>query len=256
MRLDVSFDLEQWTRLGFAVADQPLSIALVEVLKSEFERLIRDFSELPRPPVRFDIEDPNRQDNLEMLSHPHWASTAVEQIALCTDLGRSAALMLAVPSVRLWGTSFICKYSGATSKNDVSWHRDMTFWQCLSSPRLLTFWIALDSVSMTNGGLEYAAGSHIVGSANIGDDGDLESCSGFPLKGPAGIISAHHCLTGHRSGRNRSNRNRLALTLHYMDANLTYVPGTVSDTHINVSLIAHRNENRLDDYYFPVVYSS
>lgn len=256
MHLEDAFDFEYWFRYGFAIADRPLLVSKVDVLRAEYKRLIFDFDKLPRPPVRYQIGDPCKQNNLEMLSHPHWSSPIVEQIALWPDLGRLAADLLGVQRIRLWGTSFICKYSGAASKNQVSWHRDMSFWQCLSAPRLLTFWVALDPVSPVNGCMEFAAGSHRVEAANVGSDADLDDYDGHPLVGPPGIISVHHCLTGHRSGPNRSGIDRLALTIHYMDADLQYVPGTPSDTHINVPLIAHRNNNKLDEAYFPVVYTT
>jgi hypothetical protein len=246
--LEEAFDYEQWARLGFAIADRPVLASDVGDLRAEYARLIRDFDELPRPPARY------AQDNLDLLSHPHWSSEVVERIALSADLGRLAASMLGVRRIRLWGTSFICKYAGA-GKNQIRWHRDMTSWQCLSAPRLLTFWVALSSVSPANGGMEFAAGSHRVAAAGLGDDSDLEGYDGHPLVGPAGIMSAHHCLTGHRSGPNRSDGDRIALTLHYMDADLHYVPGTASDKHINVSLIAGRN-NEIDEAYFPIVYGA
>ena len=199
-----------------------------ETLGTEYARLIRDFDEAPPPAIALPIRIPAR-DNLEMLSHPHWSSEVVERIALSSDLGRLAAGMLGVPRIRLWGTSFICKYAGAPSKNPIRWHRDMTSWQCLSAPRLLTFWVALEPVSPANRGMEFAAGSHRVEAAALGDDSDLEGYDGYPLVVSVGIMSAHHCLTGHRSGPNRSANDRIALTLHYMDADLHYVPGTASD---------------------------
>ncbi|WP_375411006.1 phytanoyl-CoA dioxygenase family protein [uncultured Bradyrhizobium sp.] len=253
--LEQAFDLERWVRHGFAIADRPVLASSVADLRCEYARLIRDFDQLPRPPARYTIKDPDGQDSLDMLSHPHWSSGVVARIALNAGLGRLAAAMLGVRRIRLWGTSFICKYAGASSKNAIRWHRDMTSWQCLNAPRLLTFWAALDSVSPANGGMEFAPGSHRVEAAGRGDDADLDGYEGYPLVGPAGIVSAHHCLTGHRSRPNASPGDRIALTLHYMDADLHYVPGTASDKHINVSLIAHCN-NEIDQAYFPIVYEA
>lgn len=249
------FDLDEWKTRGFAVARRPLIASELGPLRSEFRRLIRDIDQLPRPPVRYGVEDTAVQDNLEMLSHPHWSSDVVKALAHRADLGRLAAELLRARRVRLWGTAFICKYAGAFSRNQVSWHRDMTFWQCLSAPRLLTFWMALGPVSTANGGMEFAVGSHLV-PPTIGDDSDLPGYRIQPLIGPAGTVSVHHCLTGHRSGPNRSDTDRIALTLHYMDAELRYVPGTASDDHMNVPLIAFRNNNALDEAYFPVVFDN
>ena len=145
MGVEEAFDFEQWNRLGFAIADRPVLASDVGDLRSEYARLIRDLDELPHPPARYAVKDPHEQDSLDLLSHPHWASDVVERIALSADLGRLAAGLLGVRRIRLWGTSFICKYAGAPGKNAIRWHRDMTSWQCLSAPRLLTFWVALDA---------------------------------------------------------------------------------------------------------------
>jgi hypothetical protein len=254
-RVEEAFDFEQWARLGFAIADRPVLASDVGDLRSEYARLIRELDELPHPPVRYSIKDTDERHSLDMLSHPHWASEAVARIALSTEMGRLAAGLLGVPRIRLWGTSFICKYAGAPGNNAIRWHRDMTSWQCLSAPRLLTFWVGLEPVSRANGGMEFAAGSHRVEAAGLSDDADLDGYDGHPIVGPAGIMSVHHCLTGHRSRPNTSASNRIAMTLHYMDADLHYVPGTASDKHINVSLIADRN-NEIDEVYFPIVYGA
>jgi len=249
------FDLDQWRSCGFAISREPWLAGQVDELHREYTRVIDNFDRLARPPVRYSVEDPARQDHLEMLSHVHWASGPVDNIARSEQFGCLAAELLSVRRVRLWGTSFICKYSCAGAKNHVSWHRDMSFWRCLNAPRLLTFWVALNPVSAENGSMEFALGSHLVPAATSGNDVDLGAYESFPLEGPAGTVSVHHCLTGHRSGPNRSGTDRIAMTLHYMDADLQYVPGTPSDRHINVPLIAHRNGDSLDDSYFPVVYA-
>ena len=254
MRTSDAFDVEGWGANGFSVSRSPWLAAEVASLRSEYDRLLRDIDMLDRPPVRYGLEDPQRQNNLEMLSHAHWSSDQVDRIARSTAFGRWAAELLDVPRVRLWGTSFIGKSSAAEARNSVSWHRDMSFWQCLSAPRLLTFWVALDAVSVINGSMEFAVASHRAEQASAAIDDDLDTFATCCVAGPAGTVSVHHCLTGHRSGCNRSGGSRVALTLHYMDADLHYVAGTLSDNHINVPLIAQRNGNRLDDAYFPVVY--
>ena len=247
------FDLGQWRRHGFAISRTPWLADCAASLRAEYARLALGLDDLDRPPVRYDAEA-SGLDHLEVLSHVHWASAPVEGIARSPRFGALAAELLDCRRVRLWGTSFFCKEPGQQARNHVAWHRDRRFWQCLSAPRLLTFWIALHPVSAANGSLEFAVRDRSAG--EIGpDDSDLEGCNTMPVEGPAGTVSVHHCLTGHRSGPNRMGDTRLSLTLHYMDADLHYVPGTPSDNHINVALIAGRNGNRPDDAYFPVVYA-
>ena len=90
-RVEEAFDFDQWARLGFAIADRPVLASDVGDLRREYARLIRDLDELPHPPVRYAIKDPDEQDSLDMLSPPHWASGVVERIALSAEMGRLAA---------------------------------------------------------------------------------------------------------------------------------------------------------------------
>jgi ectoine hydroxylase-related dioxygenase (phytanoyl-CoA dioxygenase family) len=192
-----------------------------------------------------------------MHSHVHWADRLIHSVATSSVLGEHTSQLLGVPLVRLWGTSLISKSGSPTGASDVRWHRDMTFWQCTSAPRLLTYWIALDDADAHNGCLEFAIASH---RSSVGrvctQDGDLVQCESEVTAMRSGQVSVHHCLTGHRSNANRSHSIRRALTVHLMDGRLTYVPGTPADNHMNVALIGRVEPGPIDNLYFPVTYDA
>ena len=117
----------------------------------------------------------------------------------------------------------------------------------------MTFWIALDDTNPANGCLEFARASHRVPFSGNDDDLGLFEMVAVPLQ--AGQISAHHCLTGHRSNSNRSQGPRRGLTIHMMDADLHYVPGSPSDGHINVCLLGKTTPSDFECAYFPRVFT-
>lgn len=254
----IGWSQERWASCGFCVADEALPLHLVEELRRRVDAVVQGRFEIARPPLLYRPGCGPGADaglnHIEMHSHVHWCDSLMSSIALDPQLGAFAAALLGVRAIRLWGTSVIYKHSSPEARNDVAWHRDMSFWQCVSQPRMLTFWIALDDTSTENGCLEFAVGSHRAG--RFGDDSDLATFMTEPGEMRRGQISIHHCLTGHRSGCNRSGSPRRAFTIHVMDADLRYVPDSPSDNHMNVCLIGKTEDAPIGGQYFPLIFPS
>jgi len=251
----ISDELSQarWAERGFCTSQTALTADLILELRRRTEDICRGHFDGAKAPIPYRTPAGVEQNNIQMYSHVHWADTLISAIAHDHSLSGLAARMLGSSSIRLWGTSLICKRGAADAINDVIWHRDMTSWQCVSHPRLLTFWIALDATSEANGCMEYALGSHLV--PFVGNDDDLGRFERVPVPMQAGQVSAHHCLTGHRSNANRTEGPRRAITVHFMDGDLHYVPGSPSDDHINVWLQGKTVPSAFSDHYFPLVYN-
>lgn len=106
------------------------------------------------------------------------------------------------------------------------WHQDNGFQQ-YDPPESLMTWLALRDVDEEMGCVVFARGSHKLGTVRHVNSGVL----GFsqtvetppdPVEFPEvrsvmsrGGISLHHCNTFHRSGPNRSDRSRPALSVNY-----------------------------------------
>ncbi|HHY0435673.1 TPA: phytanoyl-CoA dioxygenase family protein [Vibrio parahaemolyticus] len=243
-----------WRKDGFAISQTSLESTIVAELQERANHVLNGRFETGREPWLYIPDKNSKQNNIVMYSHVHWADSTFNVLATSPLLGRLASQLLGVKSVRLWGTSLIAKTGSPSSNNDVIWHRDMTFWQCLSKPKLLTFWFALDDVHPGNGCLEFAQGSHRVKS--YGSDEDLDAFTSKVIELRKGQMSVHHCLTGHRSNSNKTNTPRRAISIHLMDGNLDYIPGSPSDNHINVALIGSFERRKVDNNYFPVTYES
>src|SRR5262249_42385693 len=106
------------------------------------------------------------------------------------------------------------------------WHQDFAYWP-LATPAAVTCWIALDDVGGQNGGMQVAAGSHLlgeklpvefgdgssfmhderpgVGEVRAPEDEGLEAVEYVLEAGEAGF---HHALLWHASGPNRTENPR------------------------------------------------
>lgn len=244
----------KWRDDGFTISQNSLESSIIGEFQERSDHVLNGDFETGREPWLYTPKKNSKQNNIVMYSHVHWADAAFNALATSPELGVLASQLLGVASVRLWGTSLIAKMGSPSSNNDVIWHRDMTFWQCLSSPKLLTFWIALDDVHSGNGCLEFAKGSHRIKS--YGNDEDLDQFTTKVAELRKGQMSVHHCLTGHRSNSNRTSSRRRAISIHLMDGTLDYIPGSSSDNHINVALIGSRERRKVNGDYFPITYES
>lgn len=251
------FSRREWDEKGYCVSRTPLNGGLVAELQRRVDAVVQGRYETGREPLRYRPTANSRQNHIEMYSHVHWSDTLISSVALDPLLAEFAGSLLGARRIRLWGTSIIYKYGAVGAVNDVAWHRDMTFWQCVSAPRLLTFWIALDDTSEENGCLEYATGSHHYAmGAQLPHDHDLYLYPSEPMRMRKGQVAVHHCLTGHRSNANRSSGPRRALTVHLMDGDLCYIPGSPSDDHMNVYLLGKVVPSDFDNPYFPLLYDA
>ncbi len=146
--------------------------------------------------------------------------------ALAHDLG--------LEQPQLWQSMLIFKQPGIGG--EVGWHQDATFFD--STPiSVTTFWFALEDATLENGCLWVQQGGHRgplrERFVRQGDRVTMEkldatpwpdSRSALPLEVKAGTLLVFHGLLPHYSAANRSDRSRLAYTLHVTDGRTAYAP--------------------------------
>ncbi len=122
---------------------------------------------------------------------------------------------------------------------EVGWHQDASFF--VTQPHTVTtYWFALEDATLDNGCLWLQRGGHRGAAAVLREeyrceDGQLrmhkladapwpkvEDAVAAPV--PAGTLICFQGLLPHFSAANRSDRSRLAYTLHATDARATYSP--------------------------------
>lgn len=115
------------------------------------------------------------------------------------------------------------------------WHQDYSYWP-IGEPKALTFWFALDEVDHSNGAMELAIGTHMLGERlpvafgnekpfmtverpgvlPLPRDPTRENYKIFTYQFRPGQCGIHHALTWHGSTANLSDKPRFAFVLRYI----------------------------------------
>ncbi len=136
---------------------------------------------------------------------------------------RVAAELMGVDAVRLYHDQALFKEPGG---GFTPWHQDQFYWP-LETRHTITMWMPLVDVTSDMGAMEFASGSHALGSVGelaIGDESEraisaivdeqgFERTSYDPLR--AGDATFHAGWTLHRAPANTSDRMREVMTVIY-----------------------------------------
>jgi non-heme Fe2+,alpha-ketoglutarate-dependent halogenase len=139
-----------------------------------------------------------------------------------------------------WTTNFFIKE--ARNPAFVSWHQDATYWG-LSSPDVVTAWIALTPSTMENGAMGVIPGSHkiqhehrdtfdqnnlLTRGQEVTVEVDQSKAVYFELQ--PGEASLHHVLLVHGSPPNPSNDRRIGFAIRYIPTHVKQLHGEESAT--------------------------
>jgi ectoine hydroxylase-related dioxygenase (phytanoyl-CoA dioxygenase family) len=156
-------------------------------------------------------------------------SPDVADLVRAPRFGKLAAQLMDVDAVRLYADQALIKLPWA---NPTGFHLDQPYW-AVTDPRPLTFWIALDDVTMTNGCLFFVPGSHRQERYDNVDIGrklgdlfqvypELSEVTPVPCPIPAGGCTIHNGLTAHGAHANMTPRSRRGMTLQVVPDGITY----------------------------------
>jgi non-heme Fe2+,alpha-ketoglutarate-dependent halogenase len=145
------------------------------------------------------------------------------------------------PDLLCWTTNFFIKE--AANPAFVSWHQDSTYWG-LSSPDVVTAWIALTRSDEESGAMSVIPGSHAMDQIphrdtfeqhNLLTRGqevavDVDAARAVRLDLRPGEMSLHHVRIVHGSAPNRSADRRIGLAIRYIPTSVRQLHGTDSAT--------------------------
>jgi len=140
------------------------------------------------------------------------------------------------PDILCWNTIFWIKDVG--SESFVSWHQDTRYWG-LSSPDVITAWLALSPASVESGCMKVMPYTHrgevmphedryhndnmLTRGQEITEGMDDEKAVYMPLK--TGQISFHNYRLAHSSGPNRAPDRRIGISMHFMPPDTEQIVG-------------------------------
>jgi non-heme Fe2+,alpha-ketoglutarate-dependent halogenase len=144
-------------------------------------------------------------------------------------------------NILCWTTNFFIKE--AHDPGFVSWHQDSTYWG-LSSPDVVTAWIALSPSNKSNGAMAVIPGSHAMeqiphrdtySKNNLltrGQEVAVEVDEGkrVTLELEPGEMSLHHVRIIHGSPPNNSDTRRIGFAIRYIPTYVKQIEGDDSAT--------------------------
>jgi non-heme Fe2+,alpha-ketoglutarate-dependent halogenase len=154
------------------------------------------------------------------------------------ELIRSPRILDAVedvlgPDLLCWSAQFFAKPEG--DPGYVSWHQDATYWG-LSSPDVVTAWVALSPSTPLAGNMKVIPGTHRAqvahedkfDEANLLSRGQeiavqVDQSKAIDVSLQPGQFSLHHVLIFHASEPNRADHPRIGFAIRYVP---TYVKQT------------------------------
>jgi hypothetical protein len=139
------------------------------------------------------------------------------------------------PNLLCWSTSFFIKE--ASDAGFVSWHQDATYWG-LSSPDVMTVWVAFTPANLLNGCMMFMPGSHegqlehvdTFDKNNLLSRGQeiavkVDESKGVAVELKPGQASLHHVLLAHGSAPNKSADRRIGFAIRYIPTHVKQAVG-------------------------------
>ena len=145
------------------------------------------------------------------------------------------------PDLLCWTTNFFIKE--AADPAFVSWHQDSTYWG-LSTPDVVTAWVAFTPATEANGAMEYIPGSHKLDQIphrdtfakhNLLTRGqevmvEVDRTQRRIISLRPGEMSLHHVRLVHGSPPNPSNDRRIGFAIRYIPTMVAQLAGEDSAT--------------------------
>jgi non-heme Fe2+,alpha-ketoglutarate-dependent halogenase len=139
------------------------------------------------------------------------------------------------PNLLCWSSSFFIKEPG--DPGFVSWHQDSTYWG-LSSPDVMTVWLAFTPANLVNGCMKFVAGSHnhqvahrdTFDAHNLLTRGQevevtVDERDAVCVELQPGQASLHHVMLVHGSAPNQSSDRRIGYAIRYVPTDVRQIVG-------------------------------
>jgi phytanoyl-CoA hydroxylase len=262
MKVLSSSQVEQFHRDGFLKGGRMLSDEVVETLREEMGRVIRDRDKGGKQPVL--CHNFSREDTPVWQIVNIWeASPAYHDLIFQPTIVEEVAQLTGARTLRMWHDQI--QYKPASQGGINMWHQDSPLWPILMpKTEQVTAWIALDDVDEENGCMSMVPGSQHWGN-KVEYLHTLKSFDGMPSEFEGhevavrrcpvgkGEVHYHHALTWHGSPANTSARPRRAIALHYMTDATRYL---ASGNHPMKPFVEIADGEVLRGEHFPVVYAA
>jgi ectoine hydroxylase-related dioxygenase (phytanoyl-CoA dioxygenase family) len=238
--------------------------ARVEVLRAAIERDIQD----PGPCFHgYEVEGGGRfHGNMRLREH----DAAFDEYCCHSELPALAGELLGAGSVSVYYDQLFVKEPGTDAPT--RWHNDLPYWP-IRGAHVMSFWLALDPVTLHSGALEFLAGSHRWGRwfqpepfapggteypsnpeyEPIPDiDAEREKYQVLSWEMDAGDVIAFDAMTVHGAPGNQSAHRRRGYTVRYVGPDTFYYAGPGTSHFLHDDALA--DGERITGARYPIVW--
>lgn len=263
-------DVDYFKENGFWIGPKLFSSEQLERIRESYYEVLRGHYETGIAPIKRSHLPSEISEGVVKITNCVWANSTLSRVILNQTIGEFAARLLGVDTIRYWRDHLWYKPPGSGNLGIVGWHQDYYYWQCAEPANLITAWIALDDVSLSNGCLEMIPGSHRHGLFYEGglyaqepepaEERIVKSTQhlseAVPCELQAGQVSFHHCLTLHGSRPNLGDRPRLSLSVHMFPDGTRYFSRRSVKPFSNEELLSGSDGDLFLGPHFPIIYRS
>ncbi|MDC0045176.1 phytanoyl-CoA dioxygenase family protein, partial [Pelagibacteraceae bacterium] len=201
-----------------------------------------------------------------------WLNKEIRNLVLSSDIGKMAAELMGVSSVRVWHDQILSKPPinklDNNNKANIGWHQDRGYWTCCADDNMITAWVALQDTNIENGSMRFIKNSNSWGLISNGGDffaSDLEKLKNKLINEgkewseisndlKVGEVSFHNAYTFHGSGPNYSDKPRMSVAIHLMPGDNTFDPsGAFHETAKSLGPFAKKGQI-FDGPFNPLIY--
>ena len=208
---------------GFIKLEGVLPVEVLDRFGPEFSRIVHERNTQTLPME----ERSTRQQAFIQVINLWKESEEAKRFVFGKRLARIAAELMGTRGVRLYHDQALFKEAGG---GFTPWHADQYYWP-FATDRCCTVWIPLQDTLAEMGPIAFSEGSHWVTEGrdlNISDESEVRIEDVLRSAGKTtieqtfsrGDVSFHYGWTFHRAAGNRTERDREAMTMIYMDVDM------------------------------------
>lgn len=198
---DVDRIAEEMQALGFSTLDSGMDASAVKAFQDIFDATHAEYISLHGAKL---LEDADESNTVRM---PMLLDRAF--LTLATNPRLQSLLRRLIPGASILNQQNALINPAEKDYNQAAWHRDLPYQHFTSStPLAINALFCVDDFTLENGATCVLPASHKQGPFPSESFSDKHAC---PLEVPAGTFIILDCMTFHRGGQNRSQRNRRAV---------------------------------------------
>ena len=256
--------INEFYKNGFVIFEDIINKRDLKKIESSYKDLFNEKYQTGVVPDKIKWKKKRDKNNIPRSLCNVWKSDKnIAKVVLSKSLGKIAANLMGWKSTRLNQDSIIWVTPNAGC---INFHQDNPYQDWHTPGGVITCWIPITDTKENSGTLEYLIGSHkakiskrlknFYGLNNYRSSiknvikKDRKKIQLMKLK--RGSLVFHHGKTWHGSGYNKTNNDRISLSIHFMNGNSKFHPKIKSPYFNHYKFFGSL---KMEESFFPITWS-